>query len=235
MHAAPADLALGDEELAVVLRRSWPASRKVSAISLVLPGRVLVPGLDAGRGIDADAAGRPDADARASAGRWRQALRTCVEEALALVGRRPWPSRRRRRPRSARRTSRPSGRSRRCGRPTRLTSSLSLSMSTCGSARNRSTPSNFCAVDLGIGGQLEQRIERDDRLGIGRALADDAGPHGVVELGIGVRHASRSLGDGRATSGRFCGAASGSSWRSMLAGQRRAAQAVATDLSRRGA
>ena len=41
-------------------------------------------------------------------------------------------------------------------------------------------------VDLGLGGQLEQRVERDDRLGAGRALADDPRPHGIVKLGVVV-------------------------------------------------
>ncbi len=44
------------------------------------------------------------------------------------------------------------------------------------------------AVDLGLGGELEQGVERDDRLAVGGALADDAGPHGVVKLGVGVGH-----------------------------------------------
>ena len=42
------------------------------------------------------------------------------------------------------------------------------------------------AVDLGGGGQFEHPLERDRRLlaGVG-ALADEAGPHGVVEFGSG--------------------------------------------------
>ena len=51
----------------------------------------------------------------------------------------------------------------------------------------------FLAVDLGVGGQLEQRVERDDRLAVAAALADDARPHGVVELWIVVRLSPRSL------------------------------------------
>ena len=42
------------------------------------------------------------------------------------------------------------------------------------------------AIGAGVGGQAQQRVQRDDRLGIRRALADDAGPGGVVQLGIGV-------------------------------------------------
>ena len=55
-------------------------------------------------------------------------------------------------------------------------------MLTCGSNRNRSTPSNFCAVDLGRGRQIEHRVELDRRLAVA-AFADDAGPGGVVEFG----------------------------------------------------
>ncbi len=43
------------------------------------------------------------------------------------------------------------------------------------------------AVDLGIGGEAQERIERDDRLAVA-ALADDARPGGIVELRIGIRH-----------------------------------------------
>src|SRR5688572_8969911 len=42
----------------------------------------------------------------------------------------------------------------------------------------------FLAVDLGLRGQLEQRVERDDRLTVAGALADDAGPHGIVQFRI---------------------------------------------------
>ena len=48
--------------------------------------------------------------------------------------------------------------------------------------------SGLAAIGFGLGGQLEQGVEGDDRLGVGCTLADDAGPHGVVELGIGVGH-----------------------------------------------
>ena len=67
-------------------------------------------------------------------------------------------------------------------------------MSKCGAVMKRSTPSNFWPVDLGVGGELEQRVERDDRLAVGRALADDAGPHGVVQFRIvvGSGHLSSS-------------------------------------------
>ena len=36
--------------------------------------------------------------------------------------------------------------------------------------------------------ELQKRVERDDRLGVRRALADHAGPHGVVQFRIVVRH-----------------------------------------------
>ena len=61
LHAAPADLALGDEELAVVLRRLGGLAERLGDL-LGVALRVLVPGLDAGGGIDADAAGRADAE-----------------------------------------------------------------------------------------------------------------------------------------------------------------------------
>jgi hypothetical protein len=45
------------------------------------------------------------------------------------------------------------------------------------------------AVDVRGGRQFEHPLERDRRLlaGVG-ALADEAGPHGVVQFGGGVRH-----------------------------------------------
>ena len=44
----------------------------------------------------------------------------------------------------------------------------------------------FDAVDAGLGGQVEHGVEVDRRLGAGAALADEAGPHGVVKLGVVV-------------------------------------------------
>ena len=45
------------------------------------------------------------------------------------------------------------------------------------------------AVHLGGGGQIEHRVEIDRRLGVRAALADQAGPHGVVNRGILVLRA----------------------------------------------
>ena len=94
----------------------------------------------------------------------RQALRTCVRKFLrssslahrrAAAGRRPDrrddASRRRgRAPRSCRRAASGRRRSNRC--------------STCGSNRNRSTPSNFTPSTFGGGRQVEHRVEVDRRL-----------------------------------------------------------------------
>jgi len=44
----------------------------------------------------------------------------------------------------------------------------------------------FLPVHFGLGRQLEERIERDDRLGTGRAFADDSRPHGIVKFGVVV-------------------------------------------------
>jgi hypothetical protein len=44
----------------------------------------------------------------------------------------------------------------------------------------------FNAVDLGFGGEVEHGIEVDARFSAGAALADKAGPHGVVQFGEGV-------------------------------------------------
>jgi hypothetical protein len=40
----------------------------------------------------------------------------------------------------------------------------------------------FLAVDFGFGGAVEHRIEVDARLGARAALADEAGPHGVMQF-----------------------------------------------------
>ena len=50
----------------------------------------------------------------------------------------------------------------------------------------RSTPSNFWPSASALRGQLEQRVERDDRLAVAAPLADDARPHGVVQFRIVV-------------------------------------------------
>ena len=42
------------------------------------------------------------------------------------------------------------------------------------------------AIDLGIGRQLEHAVEADRRMVGAGLLADEAGPHGVVEFGVGV-------------------------------------------------
>ena len=42
------------------------------------------------------------------------------------------------------------------------------------------------AVSSGVGRELEEPVERNDRLAVRRALADDAGPHGVVKFGVVV-------------------------------------------------
>ena len=37
-------------------------------------------------------------------------------------------------------------------------------------------------IDLGIGSQIEHRIQVNARFGAGAALADEPGPHGVVKF-----------------------------------------------------
>ena len=44
------------------------------------------------------------------------------------------------------------------------------------------------AVDLGLGGEVEHGVEVDARFGAGAALADEAGPHGVVKFRKVVAH-----------------------------------------------
>jgi hypothetical protein len=39
------------------------------------------------------------------------------------------------------------------------------------------------AVDLRVAGEVDHRVEVDERLGVGRTFADDARPGRVVELG----------------------------------------------------
>ena len=43
------------------------------------------------------------------------------------------------------------------------------------------------AVHLGLGGQVQHGIEVDAGFGAGAAFADQAGPHGVVQFGKGIR------------------------------------------------
>ena len=51
------------------------------------------------------------------------------------------------------------------------------------------------AVDLGVGGQLEHAVEADRRMVGLRLLADEAGPHGVVQVWESVGH-DGDWGDG---------------------------------------
>ena len=193
VHAAPADLALGGEPLAVVLRRSSQASRKVSAIVCVLPA-----------GSSAQVAGptaesmRTTPSGRTPSSRSflaiRQALRTCVEEAAAAPRRSPIAE-----PppvggqtgadqRADHQVPRPGP-----SRPARFRSSSVASMSTCGREEEQVDAVELDSVDLGGGGQVEHRVEVDGRLGV-RPLADHTGPDGVVELrklvGMGIAHRS---------------------------------------------
>jgi hypothetical protein len=39
------------------------------------------------------------------------------------------------------------------------------------------------AADLGLGGEVEHGVEVDEGFRAGAALADEAGPHGVVQFG----------------------------------------------------
>ena len=146
-----------------------PASRKVSAIIFVSAGRVLVPLVDAGRGIDADAAGRADADLAHlladGAG-----LADLVDEALAVVLA------------AHRRAAAGAAPDRRDDRAdleaeagdvvghAAFTSSGVESMSNMRVGEPQVDAVEFLAVDLGIGGQLKQRVERDDRLAVAAPL-----------------------------------------------------------------
>ena len=130
--------------------------------------------------------------ARAASCAMRQALRTCVRKfcrSSSLAHRRAAAGRR-----PDRRDERADDEilARAILSASRFRSSSVASMLTCGSNRNRSTPSNFDAVDLGRGRQVEHRVEIDRRLGSPVALADEAGPHGVVKCGIFVHAVSFS-------------------------------------------
>ena len=92
----------------------------------------------------------------------------------------PSPIRRRSAATPARPASRPSVSCARILSASRCRSSLVESMLTCGSNRNRSTPSNFVSSGARLRGQVEHRVEVDRRLGIRSALADQSRPHRVV-------------------------------------------------------
>ena len=62
----------------------------------------------------------------------------------------------------------------------RFSSSSVASMLTCGSNRNRSTPSNFAPFDRRARGEVEHGVEIDRRLGVG-PFADQSRPHRVVD------------------------------------------------------
>ena len=185
MHAAPADFALGRQPLAVCFGdgagfaegfgdAAWSCQPDPSPHSAGLDG-----------GIDADDAILPDADLLAASARSR---RPCApaRQSDSAPRRCPSPTRRRSAATPARRPSR-SRRFRAATRSaSRFRSSSLESMLTCGSNRNRSTPSKRDAVDLGRGREIEHRVEIDGRLGV-RALSDQSRPHGVVERRISLQ------------------------------------------------
>ena len=148
--------------------------------------RVLVPGLDRGRGVDADAAGGADAEL-AHLPADLAGLADLGEELLALVGG-------------------AHGRAAAGAAPDRRDEGADLEAvagDVVGHPLDRVEVAvdvevrgddeevdavELLAVGLGVGGELEQGVERDDRLAVRRALADDAGPHGVVQLRVVVGH-----------------------------------------------
>ena len=184
VHAAPADLAFGREPLAVVLgdvarlrgtcRRSSSCCRRDPSPSP--PGS---PPNRCGRRRSGGCRGR------AASCRSRRPCAPASGTSCARP-RCPSPSRRRSAARPARPASRRPGPSRAILSASRFRSSSVESMLTCGSNRNRSTPSNLTPSTSAVGGQVEHRVEIDRRLGVRAAFADQAGPHRVVECGIRV-------------------------------------------------
>ena len=167
VHAAPADFAFGREPLAVALRRRRRLrgrSRRSSSCCRPdpSPSRAGPPA----ESMRTTPYGRTPSSRSFLA--MRQALRTCVDELLALLLARPSPSRRRSAARPARRPSR-----RRDLRDATLSASRFRSSSRRVDADVRIEEEQIDAVelhavDLGRGGEVEHRVEIDRRLGVRR-------------------------------------------------------------------
>ena len=182
VHAAPADLPFGRQPLAVVLGdRRGLLERLGDLLRVAL--RILRPLRRARRRVDADDAVVADAEVAQLPG---DARRPCAPASGT-------PCAPRRSPiadpppvggqtgATSEPTTRPFAR---ILSASRFRSSSVESMLTCGSKRNRSTPSNSAAVRPRRGGQVEHRVEVDRRLCARAALADEARPHRVVESGF---------------------------------------------------
>ena len=175
---APADLTFRRESLAVVRRQCRRPRRNVSAIRSVLPSGSF------------DHSAGPHAESIRTTPYFRMpmsrsffpiahALRTCVR---SFCGPRRSPS-----PipllwaatRGHQGSHHEPSRCDLVG--SRFKSSSVESMLVCGSKRKRSTPSNRDAVDRGLRRQIEHRVQIDRRFGARAALADETGPHRVVQ------------------------------------------------------
>ncbi len=179
-----------NEEFAVVLGDLAGLAEGLGDL-LGVADRVLVPGVDAGGGIDADAAGRADAELAHLLADLAGLLHL-LEEALALVGR------------AHGRTAAGAAPDRRHERADLqaiagdvIGDALHVVLRAVDRDMRIGEPEidavELHAVDLGVGGQLQQRIERDDRLRPRRALADHARPRRVVQLRIVVGVLSHAI------------------------------------------
>ena len=84
-----------------------------------------------------------------------------------------------------------------------LRSSSVASMLTCGSKRKRSTPSNLTPLTSAAAVRSSIVSRSMQRLGARAALADEAGPDGVVKFGVVVlRHGLRNAGNGGGKAGK---------------------------------
>ena len=179
VHAAPADLAFGREPLAELLRDIARLPERLGNL-LRVARRILRPVRRARRRVDADDAVLADAECRAASSRSRRPcapasesscdpLRSPIAEPPPVGGH------------TGATTDPTTSPLPRILSASRFRSSSVESMLTCGSNRNRSTPSNFAPFDVGLRRQVEHRVEIDRRFGARTALADQAGPHGVVK------------------------------------------------------
>ena len=184
VHAAPADFAFGGEALAVAFGDFAGFAERLRRSSSCCPSGSFVP---VGRRRAAESMrttpyGRTPSSRSFSA--MRQAFAHLLDELLALV-----VAAHRRAAAGA--AARPARRREPTTRPLLANFVGELldavvgrcRCSMCGSKRKRSTPSNFTPLTSAFGGEVEHRVEVDERVRRRAAFADEAGPHGVVEFG----------------------------------------------------
>ena len=180
VHAAPADLAFRRQPFAVVFGDLGGFLERLRDLLGVAFG-VLCPNRSRRGGINAHDAVGPDAQVAQFLGD-AAGLANLLDKFLAvLVAAHRRTAARRRPDRRDHRADHKTLRADLVRQPFQIV--VVESMLTCGSNRNRSTPSNFTPLTSALAVRSSMVSRSMARFRAGAAFADQAGPHGVVQFG----------------------------------------------------